>query len=225
MFEDFVGEPLLPHFCFSNSPQVNFSSPGSLSPVDHWHNDSIAYAGVVIISDMEGMVGGDLELFRGAKEEGKQALREGRLGEGMVETVSYERPGRMILTHGSEVLHHVTPVTSDHTRVSLIFGLSPANAFQPPLTILSSMVRVDWATGVAPYEFYREKAWQASHALAHLARETVFTRDGAVLATKLRSVTTELLRAAALLDGSKEDTITFFDETKNKEEMDYEKHE
>ena len=23
MFEDFVGEPLLPHFCFSNSPQVS----------------------------------------------------------------------------------------------------------------------------------------------------------------------------------------------------------
>ena len=44
--------------------QVNFSTPGSLTPVDHWHNDSIAYAGVVVISDMEGMVGGDLELFR-----------------------------------------------------------------------------------------------------------------------------------------------------------------
>ena len=24
------------------------------------------------------------------------------------------------------------------------------------------MTRVDWATGVAPYEFYREKAWQVS---------------------------------------------------------------
>ena len=85
----------------------------------------------------------------------------------------------MILTRGSEVLHHVTPVTSSHVRVTLIFGLrwgrvsrvtilsrvtcsSPANAFQPPLTILSSMTRVDWATGVAPYEFYREKAWQVS---------------------------------------------------------------
>ena len=83
---------------------------------------------------------------------------------------------------------------------------SPANAFQPPLTILSSMTRVDWATGVAPYEFYREKAWQVSHvyivtcnnvkcndvtcqtshALAHLAEETRFTKSGEVLARKLR---------------------------------------
>ena len=37
--------------------QVNFSTPGSVTPVDHWHNDSIAFAGVVVISDMTGMVG------------------------------------------------------------------------------------------------------------------------------------------------------------------------
>ena len=117
----------------------------------------------------------------------------------------------------------MTPVTSDHTRVTLIFGLSPANCFQPPLTILSSMARVDWASGVAPYEFYREKAWQASSALAHLATETQFTRAGATLAAKLRSVTAELTRAAELLEGSMEDTITFYDENKRSEQRDYEK--
>jgi len=223
VFQQCVGEPLLPHFCFSNSPQVNLSSPGAVGPVDHWHNDSIAYAGVVVISDMEGMEGGDLELFKGDKEVGKEMLRSGGMPKEMVETVSYENPGKMILTHGSEVLHHVTPVTSDHVRLTLIFGLSPANAFQPPLTILSSMIRVDWATGVAPYEFYREKAWQASHALQHLAEKTTFTRSGQDMARKLRSVIGELVRAADLLDGTASDTITFFDETKNREEMDYEK--
>jgi len=223
MFKEFVGEQLLPHFCFSNSPQVNLSCPGAAGPVDHWHNDSIAYAGVVVISDMEGMTGGELELFKGNKDVGKEMLKNGEMKQDLIETVSYENPGKMILTHGSEVLHHVTPVTSDHVRVTLIFGLSPANAFQPPLTILSSMIRVDWATGVAPYEFYREKAWQASHALSFLAQQTSFTLHGEELARKIRSVTEELTRAAALLDGSTSDTITFFDETKNKEEMDYEK--
>ena len=33
--------------------QVNLSSPGSTAPVDHWHNDSVAFAGVVVLSDME----------------------------------------------------------------------------------------------------------------------------------------------------------------------------
>jgi len=225
MFENLVGEPLLPHFCFSNSPQVNFSTPGSLTSVDHWHNDSIAYAGVVVISDMDGMDGGDLELFRGTKELGKQLLKDEKLEKALVETVRYENPGKMILTHGSEVLHHVTPVTSDHTRVTLIFGLSPANAFKPPLTIFGTMVRADWATGVAPYEFYREKAWQTSNALAHFAKMTPFTKDGSILASKLRTVTTELIRAADLLDGTTEDTITYFDANKNKEEVDFERAE
>jgi len=223
LFKECVGEELLPHFCFSNSPQVNLSSPGAVAPVDHWHNDSIAYAGVVVISDMEGMIGGELELFKGHKDVGKEMLKNGGMKKEFVETVSYENPGKMILTHGSEVLHHVTPVLSDHVRVTLIFGLSPANAFQPPLTILSSMIRVDWATGVAPYEFYREKTWQASHALSFLAQQTSFTTSGTDLARKIRSVSQELTRAADLLDGSASDTITFFDETKNKEEMDYEK--
>jgi hypothetical protein len=132
--------------------------------VDHWHNDSIAFAGVVVLSDMEGMCGGKLELFRGSREEGQRILRtEGVAGlAGRVETVGYEGPGRMILTQGAEVLHHVTPVTSEHVRQTLVFGLTPANAFQPPRTVLSSMVRVDWKSGIAPYEFYRAAAWQCS---------------------------------------------------------------
>ena len=83
--------------------------------------------------------------------------------------------------------------------------------------------RVDWATGVAPYEFYREKAWQCSQALAYLAEETQFTNNREKLARKLRSVVAELTRAADLLDGVTDDTITFFDENKNKEQKDYAK--
>ena len=55
--------------------QVNLSSPGSTSPVDHWHTDSIAYAGVVILSDMRDMKGGELELYRGHADEGRRLLR------------------------------------------------------------------------------------------------------------------------------------------------------
>ena len=83
--------------------KVNLSSPGAVAPVDHWHNDSIAYAGVVVISDMEGMIGGELELFKGHKDVGKEMLKNGGMKKELVETVSYENPGKMILTHGSEV--------------------------------------------------------------------------------------------------------------------------
>ena len=123
---------------------------------------------------------------------------------------------KKMYNYSYQVLHHVTPVTSNHVRVTLIFGLSPANAFQPPLTILDTMIKVDRENGVAPYEFYREKAWQASNALAYLAEETEFTLSGEQLARKLRSVLVELARAADLLDGTTQDTITSFDETQNK---------
>ena len=83
--------------------KVNLSCPGAAGPVDHWHNDSIAYAGVVVISDMEGMVGGELELFKGNKDVGKEMLKNGDMKKDQIETVSYENPGKMILTHGSEV--------------------------------------------------------------------------------------------------------------------------
>ena len=49
----------------------------------------------------------------------------------------------MILAQGSEILHHVTPVTNDAKRISLIFGYAPANCFQPPKTNLRTMERVD----------------------------------------------------------------------------------
>ena len=78
------------------------------------------------------------------------------------------------------------------------------------------MMEVDRENGVAPYEFYREKAWQASNALAYLAEETEFTLSGEQLARKLRSVLGELARAADLLDGTTRDAITAFDETRNK---------
>ena len=43
----------------------------------------------------------------------------------------------------------------------------------------------------------------------------------AELATRLRSVTAELTRAAELLEESREDTITFYDEDKGSEASDY----
>ena len=93
----------------------------------------------------------------------------------------------------------MTPVTSNHVPVTLIFGLSPADAFQPPLTILDTMTKVDRENGVALYEFYREKAWQACNALAYLAEQTEFTLSGEQLARKLRSVLGELGRYNHLL--------------------------
>ena len=60
------------------------------------------------------MVGGNLEISMMNKE---LALEKIARGEHVAkETVQYEKPGKMILAQGSEILHHVTPVESTQER-------------------------------------------------------------------------------------------------------------
>ena len=63
---------------------------------------------------MSKMVGGNLEISMMNKE---LALEKIARGEHVAkETVQYEKPGKMILAQGSEILHHVTPVESTQER-------------------------------------------------------------------------------------------------------------
>ena len=47
----------------------------------------------------------------------------------------------------------------------MIMAFAPANCFQPPKTILSSFRGADRTFKMGDFEFFREKAWQAKHAL------------------------------------------------------------
>ena len=75
-FRRICGEELVPHPSYSNSPQVNISFVGGTKgPVDHWHWDSVAYTGVILLSDMREMKGGDLEVARYKKPSQKLFLQ------------------------------------------------------------------------------------------------------------------------------------------------------
>ena len=49
------------------------------------------------------------------------------------DVINYEKPGRMILAQGSEVLHHVTPVLSKSRRYRTEQSLDAAISFDPYL--------------------------------------------------------------------------------------------
>ena len=69
---------------------------------------------MILLSDMTKMIGGNLEISMMNKE---LALEKIARGEHVAkETVQYEKPGKMILAQGSEILHHVTPVESTQER-------------------------------------------------------------------------------------------------------------
>jgi hypothetical protein len=101
----------------------------------------------------------------------------------------------MILAQGSEVLHHVTPVSSQELRITMVIAYGPANAYQPPKSILStiwqvrknidaislkrdmigSQLQADSVHRLGEFEYFREKAWQCSHALQGYVHDIKYT--------------------------------------------------
>ena len=54
------------------------SIEGATGPVDIWHYDSVAYTGVVLLSDVQSMVGGKLEFAHVDKHKGLDLLAQGK---------------------------------------------------------------------------------------------------------------------------------------------------
>lgn len=224
-FETIVGEKLIPACCFSNVPQVNLSlldAKSTNAPLDNWHWDSVAYTGVILLNDMTEMVGGELEIMLMDKKKALEELGKDKIINGVhSEIISYEKPGKMIFAQGSEILHHVTQVKSDHRRISMIMAYSPANAFQPPKSVLATNRRVDQVHNLGDYEYFREKSWQCSHALKYYTENIQYTNDGHFLARKLKVIAEELNRAADILDSKVDDMIKMYDEVNKTVSTDY----
>lgn len=209
------GEDLVPHPSYSNSPQVNVSfEGGTKGPVDHWHWDSVAYTGVVLLSDMTEMKGGNLEVAMCEKHKALEMLSQGILPP--TETIEYGKAGKMILAQGSEILHHVTPVQSNHVRISMIFGYAPSNPFQPQKTILDTMRKLDTKHKLGDYEYFREKCWQIRNCLDHYVNQVEYSTDGEKLGGILRAVASELIYCADVLEDIRSDRFKVLDECTGK---------
>lgn len=215
-----AGEPLYPHFLLTDSPSVNFGQVTNdtviKGVVDPWHFDSVAYVGVALISDIDGMVGGELQVVKRKRKEALSLIYEtnNNLAEKDFLNVKYARAGNCIFVQGSEMVHRVTRVVSaKEPRLSLVMAFQPANAFQPDKTVLDTWRRFDIVENSADYEYFRTKAHMMSGALRSLVETEEPTRDGAKLARRLRAITAELERAASILENSTSDFIGFVNET------------
>ena len=54
--------------------QMNVGKIGSSTKVDQWHFDSVNFSAVIILSDIEDMVGGELEVLRCPRNISKKKL-------------------------------------------------------------------------------------------------------------------------------------------------------
>jgi len=221
-----LGERVVVTHDLPSAPQINSSVPGLGGAAEFWHWDSITYVGNFIISDMTEMDGGELEIIKMEKYAGMKALTEGSLRHEDIERISYEAPGKMMLAQGSEILHHVTPISSKKPRVVVLFNFCAANVFQSDRMVMQTYVQEDRPRGnrSGVYEFFRGKSWVCGHALVGMAKVIPYTEDGMALAKRLRAVAHELERVADLVEEKTNDTIGFFDEENGKFEEDWIKH-
>jgi len=58
------GEPVIPVQYQTTAIQLNYGEINPNKKVDEWHFDSIAYVAVIILSDIEDMIGGELEIMK-----------------------------------------------------------------------------------------------------------------------------------------------------------------
>ena len=172
-----AGEPLYPHFLLMDAPSVNFGKVTNDTViegvVDPWHFDSVAYVGVALISDIEGMVGGELQVVKRRRKEALSLIYEtkNKVAEKDLLNVKYARSGNCIFVQGSEMVHRVTRVISAaEPRLSLVMAFQPANAFQPDKTVLDTWRNFDKVDGTADYEYFRVKAHMMSGALRSLVQ-------------------------------------------------------
>jgi hypothetical protein len=86
-----ANRPLCPHSLGMSVAHVNFGKIDPTYESDVWHFDSVEYVFVVIISDIEGMNGGSLEVLKMelGTPEGTEMMREKGPPAELVEQISY----------------------------------------------------------------------------------------------------------------------------------------
>lgn len=101
------GEPVWPHFYLSNLC-LNVGEVGSVSPAEQWHFDSVNYVGVMLLSDITDMEGGQLEILKRPKHIATDLLtRDSPIPEQDLLKVSYGEAGKCIAVQGEFKLFYL----------------------------------------------------------------------------------------------------------------------
>lgn len=52
-----IGQPVIPMLYLTTTGQINYGKAGTTTKVDQWHFDSVAFVAVIILSDIDDMIG------------------------------------------------------------------------------------------------------------------------------------------------------------------------
>eukprot|EP00927_Polykrikos_kofoidii_P000723 TRINITY_DN1026_c0_g1_i2.p1 TRINITY_DN1026_c0_g1~~TRINITY_DN1026_c0_g1_i2.p1 ORF type:complete len:365 (+),score=33.31 TRINITY_DN1026_c0_g1_i2:104-1198(+) len=204
-----AGLDLWPHDLHMNVGHVNFGQVGESRPVDTWHLDSVPYVMVLLLSDGNDMVGGELQVARIA--DAADALRQvqsNSVSPEDIDTVRYPDAGYAILMQGSRIAHCVTPVEfAREPRLTLVNCYQSLDPFVPSKTLYHYFKHTD-PEDVHPSEITRHFAWRAQGQLQKLIRNPMWG-DTESIQQLLKNAAEELQYARALVTGETEEEAPY----------------
>mmetsp|Transcript_18163 Transcript_18163/g.46108 ORF Transcript_18163/g.46108 Transcript_18163/m.46108 type:complete len:327 (-) Transcript_18163:534-1514(-) len=159
------GEELCAHPMPMNYSHTNIGAVGVANQVDQWHIDSVDYVLVVILSDLTGAEGGELEVINKPKDEAFKLLEVGDEEDlrKCILSVNYLSAGYGIFMQGSKMVHHVNAVRRAlEPRISMVMSYTRRDCFSPAhYTRMNCFVRTD-GREISNPEFARARAWRCA---------------------------------------------------------------
>jgi hypothetical protein len=147
---------------------INYAPDDITKAVDTWHVDSVSFDIVMMISEPALLKGGEFQIFKGTKEEGKALLgisgEEGvdiALPEDKVSTITFPAAGYGFLQQGNMIFHRACRLLEKADRITMVpsFEVLPRSAKDETNSVnMSSWTDPGIRPELARYEIARASA-------------------------------------------------------------------
>ena len=196
-----AGKELVAHTFKSSYSHVNIGAISDDKPVDQWHCDSVPFVLVILMSDMTGASGGELQVLKKERNDGFKTLLERRTEDINKHTLTVKYPaiGSAIFMQGSKMLHHVTPVKrAKEPRITVVNSYMPVDPNIPDETRLAIFKN---EPDVCYYEYAKHKASIAISKFKQLI-ETKPKNNGKYYSNEFDKIISDLQENKSVLDGT-----------------------
>jgi len=176
---------------------INYAPDDITRAVDSWHVDSVAFDVVMMVTDPKPLKGGEFEIFKGTKFEGRELLgisgEEGgnvELPRNRVEVIPFPDAGYGFLQQGTMIFHRACRLLERADRITMIpsFEVMPGNLDDAT----NSINMMDWADPGIHAELTRFEIHRTIARLEALLSDISLEDDRVKLAASVRGATERL---------------------------------
>lgn len=176
---------------------INYAPDDITRAVDSWHVDSVAFDVVMMVTDPKQLKGGEFEIFKGTKFEGRELLgisgEEGgsvELPRNRVEAIPFPDAGYGFLQQGTMIFHRACRLLEKADRITMIpsFEVMPGNLHDAT----NSINMMDWADPGIHAELTRFEIHRTIARLEALLGDISLEDDRVKLAASVRGATERL---------------------------------